>query len=213
MVSIFQKKKTIKQINKSIQKRRKKVATTLDWIHVERIDQQGIVLKYDKKFAVVKGIKIVPYDIFLASPVDQKKVINQLRKVYNNISFDLYHGFVFNPVDLSHHLAQLSYQYEYEEDEVRKQMFLDDMNKALMFIDTFKELEFFIFVKEYSEKKLEKNYSQLKREIGNTSLQFKELNLTDYENYISNVFENKLLNDYYFSKGEFKLLEGEELHD
>lgn len=157
-------------------------------------------------------MKIVPYDIFLASPIDQKRIIGQLRKLYNNIAFDLYHGFVFNPVDLSHHLAQLSYQYEYETDDVRKQMLLDDMDKALMFIDTFKELEFFIFVKEYSEKKLEKNYGQLKRELSNTSLEYKELNLTDYENYIANVFENKLLNDYYFSKGEFKFVEGEE-HD
>lgn len=125
------------------------------------------------------------------------------------MNFDIWHGYVFNPVNLDSHLGGLMRQSQIENDEVIKEMLDDDIEKALLFIQTYRELEFFVMLKGKPNKKFDDQFHQLKSALTNAKFHIKTLNRIDFDNYISFVFENELVNDYYFSKGIFAFEEVE----
>lgn len=192
-----------KQRMKRVQKRRSKVATTMDWMQLTEVHDDFCVIGRGKKEKILKGYKIIPHDIFLDAKYDQKRRIAKLRNLYNNIPFKLYHAFVFNPVNLDIQQAELIKQYEHEEDPKIQEMLIDDIQKMLAFIDTWKELEFFIMIQEPDGKNLDKYYSQLAWELKAAGLKYQTLNMVDYDNYAAYLFENTLINDYVFARGEF----------
>lgn len=193
--------------NKKLLKQRKKVQSTFDWVDIYDVRLNGVMLKKGKKEEIIKGIKLHPHDIFLDSPQDQFQRINRLRQCYNKIGFPLYHAYVFNPVNIDEHIARLNLQLDFEEDDRVKQMLHDDLEKAELFIGSSRELEFFIMIKGKNDQQFQKNYVELIREFQRAGFLVHELNKLDYENYLANIFENRLINDFYFSRGEFSAFE------
>ncbi|MEG0359278.1 MAG: hypothetical protein RR598_08440 [Anaerorhabdus sp.] len=198
-------KKIEKKRVKEVKKNRKKMATTLDWIDIDSIDSKSVILKKDKQIRELRGIKLDPHDIFLDTPGEQLYRIQQLRMCLNSIKSKIYHGFVFNPVNLDSHLSRLFRQLDYEDDVVIQQMIEDDIEKALGFANNYRELEFFIIIKGKPGEKFEKAIYQLEYEFNRAQFSFKPLNRLDWENYIAYSFENQMINDYYFSRGIFDL--------
>lgn len=182
----------------------KKIKTTLDWLNVEKVNETSIELKKGKKQEYLIGLKIEPHSIFLDSYNEQSRRINLLRNAWNRLPFPIWHGFVFNPVNLDSYLLNLAKQMSVEQDDVIKEMLQDDIDKALTFTQIYRELEFFIMIKEKPGKALEDMYNQLLSAIKSAGFQYKKLNRIDYDNYISYAFENSIVNDYYFSRGVFK---------
>lgn len=182
----------------------KKIKTTLDWLDVEKVNETSIELKKGKKQEYLVGLKIEPHSIFLDSYSEQLRRINLLRNAWNRLPFTIWHGFVFNPVNLDSYLLNLAKQMSVEQDAVIKEMLQDDIDKALTFTQIYRELEFFIMIKEKPGKALEDMYNQLLSAIKSAGFQYKKLNRIDYDNYISYAFENSIVNDYYFSRGVFK---------
>lgn len=193
------KKKISKQ---KLKKKMKEVATTLDWIDIESVEENHIQLK-GKKNNIVVGIKLTPHSLFLNSRAEQVKRIHLLRTSLNRLNMDLWHGFVFNPVNLDSYISMLSRQAYGETDPVILEMIDDDMEKANAFIRDFRELEFFIMIKGTIGNKFEDQYHQLQVAIRNAQFTYKQLNRIDFENYLSYAFENSYVNDFYFSRGIF----------
>ncbi len=198
--------KELKKAQRKAKWKRKKVMSTLDWVDIASVRLNGIILKKGKKEVIIKGIKVSPHDIFLDSPQDQAMRINKLRHVFNKLGFTLYHAFVHNPVNIDEHLERLRIQQEYEEDDRVRSMIADDMEKAREFAFYNRELEFFIMIKGKNDKEFVKNFHDLIHEYRRAGFLVKELNKIDYENYLANIFENNLINDVYFSKGDFAVL-------
>lgn len=181
----------------------KKIKSTLDWLQVEKVNEYHMDIVSGKKHEVALGIKLEPHSLFLDNPSEQKRRIHLLRSSLNRLAFDIWHGFVFNPVNLDTHLVGLMKQANSETDKVIKEMIEDDIEKAMIFIQNYRELEFFMIIKGKPGKKTEDSYHQLKMAMTSAKFQIKPLNRIDFDNYIAFAFENELVNDFYFSKGVF----------
>lgn len=194
-----------------IRKATKQIKSTLDFIEIDKVNEFHVDLKEGKKTEVMIGIKLVPHSLFLDSYHEQKRRIHQLRSALNRLPFDIFHGFVFNPVNLDSYLLMLIRQMAIETDEVILEMLQDDIDKAQAFIQSYRELEFFMMIKGKPSKKFEDQYHQLQTAIKSAGFEPKALNRLDFDNYISYAFENQLINDYYFSRGVFDHTEGIEI--
>lgn len=201
--------KLLKKKKKAVLKTKKKIATTMDWCDIEEVNNSYILVGKKKKH-YVKGIKITPHDIYLDEPVEQERIINLLRMAHNKLPFKIYFSFPTVPIHVDDYKARL-YQLEKEEEKNlrRKQMLMDDYNKLLDFEGMFEELEFMAFIRCEDEKTLEKQYSDLFSEFRGAGFEPKELKKKDYLNYISWLFENPLINSYYFSQGIFNAADEE----
>lgn len=200
-------KKVLKKQIKNIKRWRKKVATTLDWMDVHEILDDMIILKRDKRMLYVKGIKVTPHQIFLDDPKTQAIIVDQLRMAHNKILCPLWWGYVFTPVNLNEYMSDQIRAYQNEIDPMIRDMIEDDMQKAEAFMEIYRELEFFIMVRGKNMDELQKNYMMLYSEIERAGMKPKDLNATDFKNYLAYLFENKVINDYYFSEGIFTIPE------
>ncbi|MFV0380760.1 MAG: hypothetical protein ACK5KR_00775 [Breznakia sp.] len=197
-----------KQKKKSLKKKKKELKSTLEWMDIDSVHSHHIRLK-GKKNNMVIGVKLDPYSIFLNSPQEQSRRINIFRLALNRLHFDLYHGYVFNPVNLDSYMSMLAGQQHRESDAAIMEMIDDDVEKAKAFIRDFRELEFFIMIKGTAGSKLDDQFHLLQTSLTNAKFTFKQLNRIDFENYIAYAFENPLANDFYFSRGIF----GEEMEE
>ena len=189
---------------------KKKLATSLSWSHVERIRDNMIVLKSKKKEEYVLGIKLIPRNLFIENSSAQILAINQIRSVLNQINFKLYWAVCHNPVNLDAHLSELSRQMQEEEDPVIWEMIENDFEKAAWFQQTHVEIEFFLMVKDHNYENCVKKYNQLVGLFLSTGYRFKELDDFDYENYLAYLYENPMINNFYFSHGIFSSLKDED---
>lgn len=208
----MKKVKSEKQIlreNKKAQKETKKtIQSTLDWLHIQNVHEYHVELQYGKKQEIMMGVKIKPHTLFLENKAEQKRRIHLYRSALNRMNFDIWHGFVFNPVNLDSYLLNLVRQMMIESDVVIKEMLQDDIDKANAFVQQYRELEFFLMIKGKEGKKLEDQYRQLQSGLASAGFEYKPLTRLDFDNFIAYSMENTLINDYYFSRGVFEV-EGE----
>lgn len=190
---------------KNNKQEKKKIRKTLEWIDIEKIENESVILKKGKDEEEVFGIKILPHDIFLDNNQNRINHIKYLRNTLNKLNMKLYHSFIFNPVNIDAHLNHLYIQMENEEDPIVKKMIEDDISKAYAFIEYYRELEFFICIKGKPGDKFDKQKNDFIREFRKSGLKIEILTSIDYENYIFNEFQNQMINDFYFSKGLFEL--------
>ncbi|MCH1942424.1 hypothetical protein [Holdemania massiliensis] len=197
----------LKQKQKTAKTLKKKVATTLDWCDIDAVLDDQIQIKRGSKTMNIKGIKISPHNIFLDEPIQQSRLIERLRIAHNKIRGQLWYGFVYTPVNLDDHLAELLRTQREETDEAVKKMITDDFDKAYQFMASYRELEFFIMVRSSDPKSLDNQYMDLYSEFNIAGFKPKKLTKRDFQNYLAYLFENPLINDYYFGQGDFKCLQ------
>ena len=93
-----------------------------------------------------------------------------------------------------------------EEDPRIRAMIQNDFEKVTWFQDTHRELEFFLMLRDEDERTLMKNYDELVAELQYAGFRTKDLNMHDLYDYVAYMYENPLINDYYFSRGVFSCL-------
>lgn len=196
-------KKKVKQHKKQVKSAKTEIKSTLGLLQIEQVNEYHVDLVKGKRHEIMLGIKLEPHALFLDNKQEQKRRIHLLRSALNRLKFDIWHGFVFNPINLDVHLISLARQLNKETDDVIREMLQDDIDKAQMFIQLYRELEFFMMIKGKAGKKIEDNYHQLQASMQSAGFKIKPLTRLDYDNYISYAFENDLVNDYYFSRGLF----------
>lgn len=184
----------------------KKVATAMDWSDIEKIDNNRIYLKRNDKQMWVIGVKITPRNILIDANYLQVNVINNLRLAFNKLNSKIYWGFVFIPVDIDEHISNLLREEEQEEDVVRNNMIRNDFDKAIWFQENYRELEFCFMLKNNNEKQLFKEYDELVSEITHAGFRLKQMSNEDFYDYLAYLYENPLINDFYFSRGIFECL-------
>ena len=195
--------KKIKQAKNDIKKIKSKVATTLGWIDIDEIEDYYIKLKKNKKEEYIKGIKLHPHNIFIDDTQEQNRRLNKIRLCLNRLKSNMFFNFVFSPVNADEHISDLLNKDIYEEDLECKKLIQNDLIKIENFRDTYRELEFFVMIKTKELKDMEKEFLDLINEFKYAGFEPKELNKRDYYNYMSYVFENPLINDFYYSRGIF----------
>lgn len=203
--STTENKKKKKEIKKA-EKEKKRYETALEWSNIEMVEGNAIYLKDGNKEEKIIGIRVSPRNIFIDTVHVQRQIINNLRIVFNKIRFRVYWGFVFVPVQIDDHITQLMNEEQQEEDPRIRGMIQNDFEKATWFQDTHRELEFFLMIRHSDEKQLYKNFDELVAEMRYAGFQTKTLNQHDFFNYIAYMYENPLINDFYFSRGIFSCL-------
>ena len=196
-----------KKRKKEVKKFKKTVLTTMNWCNIHEVRNNEIILKgKNTPFVHVMGIKLKPHDIFLDDPIEMNNMIEKWRLALNKLPFKIYWSFVTSPVDIDNHKAILYSLNEETEDRIKKQMLMDDYAKAEWFERSHRELEFMLFIQETSERMMEKHMNELFRETKAVGFEPKQLLKRDFLNYISYLFDNKLINSTFFSKGVFQPL-------
>lgn len=210
MIKMFSQKSPEQQLNqqkKKVRQQKKKYASTLDWMDLYEVRRNAMVLRKGKREEIVKGVKIIPSNLFLEDEDIQMMQISQYRMALNNLHFPIYHAIVFNPVDVRDYISRLERVNESEAiNEVQKALIEESLSKMATFNANNRELEFFLMIKGKDDKQFHKRFNDLKRFLKAVPFEIVDLEMLDYRNYLANIFENDQINDFYFAKGLFEIL-------
>jgi DNA-binding ferritin-like protein (Dps family) len=129
------------------------------FVPVKSITNGMIILDNNEK---VSGIKIMPRNIFIADQDTQNAIIANLRNVYNMIDYEFWIIAADRPVDINVFLSQLQLLYNSVQDQAKKKLIMEDINKANMFMDNnIVDTEYFLLFKERNNDVILKRIRQL----------------------------------------------------
>lgn len=132
---------------------------TESFVPVKSITNGMIILDNNEK---VSGIKIMPRNIFIADQDTQNAIIANLRNVYNMIDYEFWIIAADRPVDINVFLSQLQLLYNSVQDQAKKKLIMEDINKANMFMDNnIVDTEYFLLFKEKNNDVILKRIRQL----------------------------------------------------
>ena len=120
--------------------------TDESFVPVKSITNGMIILDNNEK---VSGIKIMPRNIFIADFDTQNAIINNLKNAYNMIDYEFWIIAADRPVDINVFLSQLQLLYNQTQDQVKRKLILEDINKANMFMNNnIVDTEYYLLFKE-----------------------------------------------------------------
>ena len=141
---------------------KKKMTTskyTVDNIPIQSITNGVIILNNNFK---VTGVKIMPRNIFILEQDMQDSIITNLRNVYNIIDFEFWVIAADRPVDINVYLSQLQLLYNNVQDNARRKLIVDDINKANMFMsNNVVDTEYYLLFKEKDSDLIQKRIRTL----------------------------------------------------
>lgn len=133
--------------------------TNESFVPVKSITNGMIILDNNEK---VTGIKIMPRNIFIADQDTQNAIIANLRNVYNMIDYEFWIIAADRPVDINVFLSQLQLLYNSVQDQAKKKLILEDIDKANLFMNNnIVDTEYFLLFKEKNNDAALKKIRQL----------------------------------------------------
>ena len=161
-----------KQIKKQKEKEAKELKSTLDWMDIESISADGIVLAKGKKKRYVKGFLIKPTNIHLLPEAETKHAVLMCANALDHMKYPVY----WKPA-------------------IRNLM-QSEIDKLEWFEETHREITFVALI-QADEINFEKTWHSLAEELyrafGRKPV---PMRLMDYENLVSQEFENDNVNRY-----------------
>lgn len=140
-------------------KKPQKSKYTNDDIPVKSITNGMIILDTNEK---VTGVKILPRNIFILDYDVQESIINNLKNVYNIIDYEFWIIVADRPVDINIYLSQLELLYNKVQDNIKRKIIMEDINKANMFMNNnVVDTEYFLLFKDKDEELIQKRIRNL----------------------------------------------------
>ena len=192
------KKTDLKKQKKIIKKKASQLATTLNWLDVEAIENNECIINDNGTKYIARGIRIQPLNIHMLNYEDNRSVIESLALAFNTFNFKVYWKFVYRQPNLdvqNHNLIRI---IKNEEDSAIADLANMYLNYHEWYVENFKEISFYFVVME-NEKMIDKVYSDLKRFMSATKLLVTPMTNDDFKNMIAYDFENPSVDEYYFS--------------
>ena len=144
------------------------VSYTENWLPVRQI-MNGMIQLDDGTY--VTGVKVMPKNIFIMDQGSQNNTIYQLRNFYNSIDYDFWLLIADRPVDINVYLSQLQLLFNSTQDQVRRKLIIEDINKANMFMtNNIVDTEYYLLFKEKDMEKINKRLRQLINGFANAGL-------------------------------------------
>ncbi len=132
---------------------------TEQFVPIKSITNGMIILDSNEK---VSGIKIMPRNIFIADYDTQTAIINNLKNVYNMIDYEFWIIAADRPVDINVYLSQLQLLFNSVNDQVKRKLIMEDINKANLFMNNnIVDTEYFLLFKEKNNDVIAKRIRQL----------------------------------------------------
>ena len=132
---------------------------TVDDIPIKSITNGTIILNNNLK---VTGVKIMPRNIFILDWDSQSAIIANLKNVYNTIDYEFWIIAADRPVDINLYLSQLQLQYNNIQDNAKRKIIVEDINKANLFMNNnVVDTEYFLLFKEKDNDLIQKRIRNL----------------------------------------------------
>lgn len=132
---------------------------TVDDIPLKSITNGTIILNNNFK---VTGVKIMPRNIFILDWDAQNAIIANLKNVYNTIDYEFWIIAADRPVDINLYLSQLQLQYNNIQDNAKRKIIVEDINKANLFMNNnVVDTEYFLLFKEKDNDLIQKRIRNL----------------------------------------------------
>ena len=132
---------------------------TVDDIPIKSITNGTIILNNNLK---VTGVKIMPRNIFILDWDAQNAIIANLKNVYNTIDYEFWIIAADRPVDINLYLSQLQLQYNNIQDNAKRKIIVEDINKANLFMNNnVVDTEYFLLFKEKDNDLIQKRIRNL----------------------------------------------------
>ncbi|WP_159649474.1 hypothetical protein [Erysipelothrix aquatica] len=166
-------------------KKNKKIKTLNDFLEIETIAQDHVVLKDS---TILAGLKIEPKDLLVASDDEARLVLSRLKNAGDAMNFEVDWGFVFVPNNYSFIENPLREQYYDPETSLEQQLIIEaDLQKLAAQSRNQYKLEFHVTIQGSEDlvmRNLEKMMDELKR-----ALPCSVLKEQDYLNAINYYFD------------------------
>ena len=159
---------------------------TEDWIPIKAISNGTILL--DNKLKVT-GVKIRPRNIFILDQQSQDSALIALKNFYNTIDFEFWLTIADRPVDINSYLAQLQVLYQKTNDNVKRTLIMQDINKANAFMGAeynVVDTEYFILFKERRMDIIQKRLRILSMGLANCGLNAFQVSNNDLRMVLDN---------------------------
>ena len=143
-------------------------SNTENWITVKEINNNIIVLDNKK---LVSGIKVLPRNIFIMDEMSQNRVIDELRKFYNQIDFEFWLIVADRPTNIDLYISQLEIQLNNVSKPAVRKLIVDDIAKADSFVQNdVVDTEYFILFKADTADEVTKNIRSLISNLAQSGL-------------------------------------------
>ncbi|MBR2997932.1 MAG: hypothetical protein IKF37_02510 [Bacilli bacterium] len=143
-------------------------ASTENWITVKEINNNTIVLDNKK---LVSGIKILPKNIFIMDEISQNRVIDELRKFYNQVDFEFWLIVADRPTNIDLYISQLELQLNNVNKPAIRKLLVDDIAKADNFVQNdVVDTEYFILFKANNGEEVTRNIRSLISNLASSGL-------------------------------------------
>jgi hypothetical protein len=143
-------------------------SSTENWITVKEINNNVIVLDNKK---LVSGIKVLPKNIFIMDELSQNRVIDELRKFYNQIDFEFWLIVADRPTNIDLYVSQLELQLNNVSRPAIRKLIIDDIAKADGFVQNdVVDTEYFVLFKADTQEEITKNVRGLISNLAQSGL-------------------------------------------
>ena len=143
-------------------------ASTENWITVKEINNNAIVLDNKK---LVSGIKVLPRNILIMDEISQNRVIDELRKFYNQIDFEFWLIIADRPTNIDLYISQLELQLNNVSKTAIRKLIVDDLTKAEGFVQNdVVDTEYFVLFKADTQDEITKNIRGLISNLAQSGL-------------------------------------------
>lgn len=158
--------------------------TDESFVPIKSITNGMIILENNEK---VSGIKIQPRNIFIADFDTQNAIINNLKNVYNMIDYEFWIMAADRPVDINVFLSQLQLLFNSTQDQVKRKLILEDINKANMFMNNnIVDTEYFLLFKEKNVDTISKRNRNLINNFASAGLNTRQVTNNDLRIILDN---------------------------
>lgn len=157
---------------------------TTDFVPIKSITNGMIILNNNEK---VTGVKIMPRNIFILDQGTQNAIIENLKNVYNIIDYEFWIMAADRPVDINLFLSQLQLLFNSTQDQVKRKMIMEDINKANLFMNNnIVDTEYFLLFVEKDNEKINKRIRQLINSFANAGLNSHQVSNDDLRVILDN---------------------------
>ena len=153
-------------------------------VPVKNITNGVIVLDNNQK---VSGVKIMPRNIFILDQSMQDAIITNLKNVYNSIDYEFWIVVADRPVDINVYLSQLQLLYNQINDNKKRKLIIEDINKANMFMNNnVVDTEYFLLFKHKDSDVIQKRIRNLINNFASAGLTVFQTNNDDLRMILDN---------------------------
>lgn len=172
-----------------------------EWLEVEGVTDDLVVLS--NKVAAL-GFKIIPPEVFSLDERAQARWVERMNIVFNNVDLEVYHVPIDSPIFVDNFINDLRDKIHDDTPQYVRNIIEDEIDNYNMLSVMNPRKEFCFIVKgNPGDRRWLKKVMRFGDLLVTNGFEVYKLNRVDFENIFSYIFDNDMINDFYFATGDF----------